>query len=84
MKTTDSTELIEIFKGTPWQAEMVKSLLENVEIKSFLKDEIMGTLAPWYASGGGIGPVKVIISKSDYELAKTIVDDYEKNMKSAE
>jgi len=37
---------VEVFDGTAWQAGMVKSLLENAEIASFLKDEIMGTFYP--------------------------------------
>jgi hypothetical protein len=81
MKTNDELDPVEIFAGTTWQAEMVKSLLENADIKAFLKDEIVGTLSPWYTSPGGAGSVKVIVSKMDFDKAELIVKEYEKNLK---
>jgi len=74
-------ELIEIFAGTTWQAEMVKSLLGNAEIEAFLKDDIVGTMAPWWTAPGGAGSVKVVVSNLAYEKAKSVVEEYEKNMK---
>jgi hypothetical protein len=70
--------VIEIFSGTPWEAEMIKSLLENVGIESFLKQNTMATYAynPIFSEG-----VKVMILNSDFEKAKEIVDDYYRNMK---
>lgn len=38
--------MVEVFAATILQAEMVKSLLENAEIKTFVKDGIIGTLNP--------------------------------------
>jgi hypothetical protein len=81
MKTDKGIELVEIFAGTTWQAGMVKSLLENAEIEAFLKDVIIGTLNPWWTDPGGAGPIKVLVSSSDYDKAKMIVDEYEKNLK---
>ena len=74
-------KIIEIFSGKPIDAEIVKSILEDNGIRAFLKDENMGTIAPWYASPGGAGAVKIIISSLDYEKAKSIVDDYIENLK---
>jgi hypothetical protein len=76
MKTNQEDRLIEIYMGTDWQAGMVKSLLENEGIEAFMKDEIMGTLNPWWSSPGGVGAVKVVISSADYGKAKEIVDQY--------
>jgi hypothetical protein len=76
MKTNQEDRLIEIYMGTDWQAGMVKSLLENEGIEAFLKDEIMGTLNPWWSSPGGVGAVKVVISSTDNGKAKEIVDQY--------
>lgn len=72
--------LIEVFAGTTWQAGMVKSLLENSEIDAFLKDEILGTLNPWWAAPGGAGAVKVFVSNLDEVKATSIIEDYEKNL----
>jgi hypothetical protein len=79
MKTNNEVEPVEIFSGTIWEAELLKSLLENEEIEAFLKDEITGTLAPWYTAAGGMGSVKVIVSNLDFDKAKTIVEEFEKN-----
>jgi hypothetical protein len=73
----DKDAVIEIFSGTLWEAEMVKSLLQNAEIESYLKNNVVNTYIydPIYASG-----VKVMISASDFGGAKEIVDQYYRNM----
>ena len=72
-------EIIEIFSGTSWEAELVKIQLDNVGIIAFIKDGFMGTLYPWYTAPGGVGSVKVTINSDDYERAKLIVEEYERN-----
>jgi hypothetical protein len=81
MKDTKDREPVEVFAGTTWQAEMVKSLLENAEVEAFLMDEIMGTLNPWYTAPGGAGAVKVFVASSDYNRAKQVVDEYQENLR---
>jgi len=81
MKTKDNITLIEIFAGTPWQAGLLKSLLENAEIEAFLADEIIGTLSPWWTAPGGAGSVKVFISSQNIQNAKVIVGEFESNLK---
>jgi len=58
---------------------MVKGLLEDSGIKAFLKDGYLGAMAPWYASAGGSGAVKVIVNSHDYEAARLIIEEYEQN-----
>jgi hypothetical protein len=84
MKTPDDYSPVIVFYGTMWEAGMVKSLLENAEIEAYLKDEIRGTYTPWHVAPGGAGAVKVVVSNRDFEKAKLIVDEYEKNLKSEE
>jgi hypothetical protein len=74
-------DIIEIFSSTSIDAEIVKSMLKGAEIEAFLKDNNIGTLVPWYASSGGAGAVKVMISSIDYERAKLIIEQFEKNRK---
>lgn len=81
MNSDKDNNPVEVFAGTIWQAEMVKSLLENACIEAFLMDEITGTMVPWYTSAGGAGPVRVIVSSRDIEEARAVVDEYEKNQK---
>jgi hypothetical protein len=68
-------KLIEIYDGNLFQAQMVKNLLENEGIESFLKDEIISR-SPIYKSGAG---VRVMISESDYDRARVVVDEYDKS-----
>ncbi len=80
MRSTRKDDPVEVFEGTAWQGAMVKSLLENAEIKAFVKDEILGTLNPWWTSPGGAGPIAVFVSATDYEKARLIVIEYERNL----
>ena len=79
-ESNDEIRPVEVFAGTPWEAGMIKSLLENAEIEAFLKDEIMGTYNPWWSAPGGAGAVKVFVSNLDFDKAKQIVDEYVKNL----
>ena len=75
---TDNDAIIELFSGTLWEAEMVRSLLQNAEIQSFIKNSVLNDYAydPICASA-----VKVIISSSDLKRAREVLDDYFKKMK---
>jgi hypothetical protein len=75
---------IEVFDGTQWQAMLVKSLLENAEIETFLKDERMGVLVPWNVDAGGAGPVKIFVSNLDAQKAREVIAQYEQAEKSEE
>lgn len=79
MKNNDEIKSVEVFSGQFWEVELVKSLLENAEINAYLVDEFQGTMAPWVASPGGAGSIKVTVSSADYENARQVVDDYYKN-----
>ena len=77
MKTENEIYPVEIFDGNDWEASLVKSLLENSEIESFVKDSRMGVLAPWNVAGGGAGSIKIFVSNLDYVKAKEVIDQYE-------
>ena len=79
MKSHNEPVPVEVYSRSIWEAEMVKSLLENAEIETFLQDENTGTLAPWYTAPGGAGSVKVIVSNLDFDNARSVIVEYEKN-----
>lgn len=84
MNINDEIVPVEVFSGNIMQAEMVKSLLENAEIQTFLKDENIGTLVPWYSAAGGAGSVQVVVSSLDYDKAKLVITEYEENIRKSE
>ena len=73
MKEEDRSKLKEVFTGSLWQAEMVKSLLGNSNISSSLKDGgIVNVVLPETAVG-----VTVLVADDDYEAAREVVSQYE-------
>lgn len=78
MTKREEDKLVEIFSGTLWEAEMIKSLLESAQINSFIKNHTLNSYA--YESGIAEG-VKVMILNRDSKPAKDIVDEYFSNMK---
>lgn len=74
MKGKDDTLLVEVFTGSPWEAEVTKGLLKSNGIEATVKDGFMGTLAPY------INPeVVVLVNEDDYESATEIIKSREKN-----
>ncbi len=82
MKKDKKNDFIEVFAGSSIDAEIVKSLLIDSEIVAFLRNENMGTIAPWHASPGGVGSVKIVVSNLDYDKAKLVVEEYFNNINS--
>lgn len=74
MTTKGNDELIEVYQGTPWEAELVKGLLEANGVESMLKDETLGSVT---AQGIG-GDIKVLVREEDYSLAKEVIDERDK------
>jgi hypothetical protein len=70
-------KLVELFEGTLFDCQMIKHLLEKEGIESMLNNEIIGT------RGGNVfrpaGGVKIIVSDDNYDKAKMLVDEFEKN-----
>ena len=74
METTDKSKLVEVFKGSLWEAELVKSLLDNTEVVSTLKDGLVVNVVLPASSV----EVKVLVHQDQYELAMAVVREYEK------
>ncbi len=71
-------EIIEVFSGDLYQATMVKDLLKSNGIEAFIENGLIGNIAPWYASSGGVTPVNVKIFSSDYIVAKELIGAFTK------
>lgn len=69
-------DLVVVHAGDAIETGFVKSLLEEYGISTFLRDEMMGAIAPWYIAPGGVGAVKILIARSDYERARAIIAEF--------
>jgi len=81
-RKSSSKSIISIFSGDSIEAKIVSELLSDYGIQTNLKNEIMGTLAPWQISGGGTAPVEVEILASDQEKALKLIQDFQNNSTS--
>lgn len=77
MTADDNTPLVEVFTGTPWEAELVKGLLESAGIEAALKDDNLGSIAPSMSVNVGMGGMRVIVAAEDYEVASQLVESRE-------
>lgn len=71
--------LIVVFKGNPMDSEIVKDILNDNGIMANLKNQLMGTIAPWYVSPGGFEPVEVEVLVEDKEKALKLIDEFNKS-----
>ncbi|MEN6618570.1 MAG: DUF2007 domain-containing protein [Rikenellaceae bacterium] len=67
----DNDKIIEIFSGNEWECEMVKTLLIDEGITCFLRNDLSNIYALTAPES-----VRIMISESDYDRAKVIVDRY--------
>lgn len=70
MNKTDQSKSVEVFSGSSWEAEIIKGLLESNDIRSVVKDGILGTLAPYIAPA-----VSLLVTEEDYEEAQKIINE---------
>jgi len=70
------SELIVVFKGNPLDSEIVKDILNDNGIMANLKNQLMGTIAPWHVSPGGFEPVEVVVLVKDKEKALKLINEF--------
>ena len=69
-------DLIVIFSSNIFEAELAKNELENNGITAFLKDELLGSIAPWHSAPGGAGAVSITVKKRNSEEARIILQQF--------
>ena len=65
--------VIEIYSGTPWEANLLQSLLKDAGIESFTKNDVHGTFLYHPINADN---VKLMILESDLADAMAIVRDF--------
>ena len=71
----EKQKFVTIASGYTIDVDLIKNILEVNGIKSYLKDEILGTWVPHIASPGGAGAVKIAVAESDVGRAKAILEE---------
>lgn len=69
------TRVVEVFSGSPWEAELVKGRLESNGINSILRDGDIAAIAPYYEGQ----EVTIFVEQKDYESAMEIIRAREKD-----
>ena len=77
MEKDNSLTPYEVFDGTAWEAGLLKSMLEDNDIETILKD---ASFAPWNLFPVRSGSVKVFVALRDLENARNIVKEFYTNM----
>ncbi|MCC6694156.1 MAG: hypothetical protein IT365_00870 [Candidatus Hydrogenedentes bacterium] len=67
-------ELVIVFAGAIGDADFARSVLEGHGFTPYMSDEALGTWAPFYASPGGAGAVKVAVPQSQAEAARALLE----------
>ncbi len=75
MSENPDYKTVEVFAGNIIEAGMVRHVLSSHGIETDLRDELLGMLAPWVASPGGAGAVKVMVGIDDAHAATTIINN---------
>lgn len=74
----DELSPYEVFDGTAWEAGLLKSILEDNEIETIMKD---ASFAPWNLFPVRSGTVKVFVALKDLERGRLLVEEFYRNMK---
>jgi hypothetical protein len=77
--TDPAQHLVQAYSSDIIEAGLVQSILQSEGIAAYLKDEIMGTLMPWWTAPGGAGSVRVMVAETDLARARQVLADFESN-----
>jgi hypothetical protein len=67
----------EVFEGSAWEAGLLKSILEDNEIETYITEAYV---LPWNNVPIKGAAAKVFVALKDFDQAKAIVDEFYTNM----
>ncbi len=68
-----------VYRGNPIDSEIVKEILSENGIMVNLKNQLMGSIAPWQVSSGGLDPVEVEVMGKDRKKALELIGQFNKS-----
>ncbi|WP_428329469.1 DUF2007-related protein [Mucilaginibacter sp.] len=72
----DEIKPVEVFEGQLWEATMLKNALDDNNIPAFLRDELLGVIAPYLVEAGGSNAIKVFVSSENIDAAIKLVKEF--------
>ena len=78
MKKQTDSDLVVVFRGNPMDAEIINEILADNGIGANVKNQLMGSIAPWQVSAGGFEPVVIEVLKKDVEKALDLINEFNK------
>ena len=69
-------ELRRAYSSNPIDADLINQILNTNGIQTIMKNQLMGTIAPWQVSPGGLDPVDIYVHADDLENALEIINEY--------
>ena len=72
-------DLVVVFRGNAVDSEIVKEILADNDIMSHLRNQLMGSIAPWQVSAGGFEPVEIEVLEEDREKALELIEEFNKS-----
>ncbi len=73
-ESKDKGQIVEVFNGSRWEAELVKGLLESNGIIAEVKDGLISSLAPYLSP-----TVSVMVNDDQYDDAMEVIKNRDKN-----
>lgn len=71
MKPETYGSLVEVFRGSLWEAELIKGLLNSAGVDAMIKDETLSAVTSPYSNIGG--KVLVMVNKEEEVYAQKVV-----------
>lgn len=66
---------VEVFTGTTWEANLVKSILEDQGIITFVQNEAMSVIQPFNTLQGGFGSTTLLVPETSRTAAEAIIEE---------
>ena len=79
MNKQPKSGLVVVFRGNPVDSEIIKDILEDNGIVTSIRNKLMGSIAPWQVSPGGITPVEIEVLGRDEERALELINKFHSN-----
>lgn len=77
MDTNDELATYEVYDGTAWEVGLLKSILDDNEIESIMRE---ASFASWNMFPVRSGTVKLFVAHRDFERARALVEEFTANM----